>query len=441
MSKKIRDYLLLAFVVSFVFLTVIFSLYASGYKFNLSWPLKFNKLLQKTGMLIVASQPAGATIYLNNKPQKDSSFKPWKKNYLTTSAKIKNILPGEYLLRLELAGYWPFEKKISVNSGETTFAEDINLFLAAEPLLITPTVKSELTISQNKKYLYLAALKQIWNLKSSQAKELPGAETSSQWLAGDKLLSAGIIFSAEKTTELNYRKMIGSEAKQWFYEENTGRLYYQHQNSLNRLESDGRTNTLILNNRSDATFEPRNDHLYLVNENQGQIVLQDYNLKNKKIDQELVLPTVGQYRFIFDGQATLSLYDEKNKTLYLINPNNLGANPTTLKNVISWQWLGNGRLLYNNPWEIYLFDLKTNQTSLVTRVSEAITKIIWHPDNNYLIFSSAQSLKAVDLKNGTTINLLSAAQIANPVLDEKNDYLYFWADINQQQGIYKILLQ
>jgi len=441
MSKKTRDQLFILFIVFFVILTVFFSLYASGYKFSLSWPLKFNKLLQKTGMLIVGTVPSGATVYLNDKPQKDSSFKPWKKNYLTTGAKIRNILPAEYVLRLELAGYWPFEKKIKINSGETTFAEDINLFLAAEPLLITAAAEGDLSLSPNRKYLYLPTTKQIWNLKNNQARDLKSTATTSQWLTNDKLLIAGIIFSPEKASDSNYQKIIGTEATHWFYEETTGRLYYQNKNSLNRLEADGRTNTLILSGQDYLTYEPRGDHLYSVSGSAGKIIFQDYNLKNKKIDQELILPTVGQYRFVFDGQATLSLYDEKNKTLYLINPANLSADPITLKNTISWQWLNNGQLLYSNPWEIYLFDLKTNQVNLITRVSEEITKIIWHPDNNYLVFSTAQSLKTVDLKNGIIINLLSTEKIVNPVLDEKNDYLYFWAKIKGQAGIYKMLLQ
>ena len=112
MSKKFRDRLFLFFIAIFILMTVLISLYASGYKFNLSWPLKFNRLLQKTGMLNVATIPKGAYIFLNDKEQTGAVFSLFKKDSLTTPNKIKNILPGEYVLRLEREGYWPYEKKI-----------------------------------------------------------------------------------------------------------------------------------------------------------------------------------------------------------------------------------------------------------------------------------------------------------------------------------------
>jgi hypothetical protein len=442
MSKKIRDYLFLVFIGLFVFLTVIFSLYASGYKFNLSWPLKLNKFLQKTGMLIVSTTPSGATIYLNDKPLSTSSFSLWRKNYLTSDAKIKNLLPGDYTLSLERSGYWPFEKKIRIDSGQTTFVENINLFRFNEPSLVTLTIPGELKISPNNRYLYLAQTKEIWNLKSQSVKTLPlETVTAGQWLSNDKLLAGGYIFNPEKTADLDYTKIIGAEASHWFYEEATGRLYYQNKNSLNRLEADSRTNTLLINGENFLTYEPRSDHLFLVVSKENRTILQDYNIKTQKVDSERELPNVGLYQFVPDKQKFLSLYDSKNKTLYLFNPSDLKNSNETIKNIISWQWPSPEQLIYNNAWEIYSFDVRQNRAALITRVSEEITKIIWHQGSEYLIFSTAKSLNIVDLKNGTITTIFRAAKIADLALDEKNDLLYFWADINNQKGIYKILLQ
>ena len=155
MPKKVRDYLFIVFIVLFVFMTIGISLYASGYKFNLSWPLRFNRLLQKTGMLALATVPSRAIVYLNDVPQKNLSVNPWKKDYLTTPVKIKNILPGEYELRLEETGYWPYKQKIWINSGQTTFVEDVNLFKENLPLLVLSTPEDSLALSPDKKYLFL----------------------------------------------------------------------------------------------------------------------------------------------------------------------------------------------------------------------------------------------------------------------------------------------
>lgn len=442
MSLKVRNYLFLFFIVAFFLLSLYFSLYASGYQLNLSWPLKFNKLLQKTGMLNVDTLPTGANIYLNGKIQTISGLDLLKKNYLTTPAKIRNLLPGEYLLRLEKVGYWPLERKITINPNETTFAEDLNLFLANDAFLVTPAQEGELALSPNGRYLYLTQDKKIWNLKNNTVKDLTLAKPSSgEWLTTDKLSAGGFIFNPEKNDYVNYEKVIGPEASAWYFEETTGRLYYKNKNSLNLLDYDGRALALNLLPGDYLSYEPRGDHFFLINLSDGKTSLQNYNLKTQKIEQEINLPSNGNYYFVYDHRPTLSLFDEKNKTLYLLEPNKLSLADETLKNVISWQWINDQELFYNNPWEIYYFDLKTRRSYLVTRVSEAITKIIWHKTNNYLIFSGATSLNVLDFKTEIITKLIEAKKIMNPVLDEKNNLLYFWAEINSQPGVYKILLQ
>lgn len=442
MSLKVRNYLFWLFIAAFLLLSLYFSLYASGYQFNLSWPLKFNKLLQKTGMLNVDTLPTGANIYLNGKIQTVSGLDLLKKNYLTTPAKIRNILPGEYLLRLERVGYWPLERKITINPNETTFAENLNLFLAAGALLISPANEGDLKLSPNGRYLYIPRDKKIWNLKTNTVKDLIlNTPEGGEWLTSEKLSAGGFIFNPEKDDYVNYQKIIGLEANDWYFEEATGRLYYKNKNSLNRLETDGRANILSLSPGDYLSYEPRGDQFFLINFKDGKTSLQNYNLKTQKLEQELNLPSSGNYHFVYDHRPTLSLFDNKNKTLYLLEPGKLSLADESLKNIISWQWINDQELFYNNPWEIYYFDLRTRRSYLVTRVSEAITKILWHKTNNYLVFSGATSLNVLDFKTGIITKLVEAKKIMNPVLDEKNDLLYFWADLNSQPGIYKILLQ
>ena len=184
MPKKTRDYIFYFFIFFFITGTVLISLYASGYKFNLSWPLKFNRILIKTGMIAVDTVPSGAIVYLNDKPQANFSLNPFKKEYLTTAVKVKNVLPGEYDLRLERAGYWPFQKKINVYSGQTTFAEDINLFRNSAPLLLAAGGETETQLSANRKYLYIPMAKKIITLKNGETRIIPTA--SSESLAGKR---------------------------------------------------------------------------------------------------------------------------------------------------------------------------------------------------------------------------------------------------------------
>lgn len=442
MTKKTRDYIFYLFIFFFVAGTILISLYASGYKFNLSWPLKFNRLLIKTGMIAVDTVPRGATVYLNDQPQSNLSLNPFNKEYLTTAAKIKNVLPGEYVLRLEREGYWPFQKKIYVSSGQTTFAEDINLFRNDTPLLLATSSEVEARLSASQKYLYIPILGKIITLKNGAERAIPDEGADAVWLNNtDKLLASGNIYGADPASDAAYGSLIGSGADSWYLDEDQNRLYYRNDNSLGYLKISDKTSALAVSGATYDTYEPRGDNIFFVTTDSGKVSVNRYSLSSQKIEQTLSLPAVGQYEFHHDNTASLDLYDSQNRTLYITNPNNIQSGTQTINNVISWQWVDTDTLLYNNTWEIYRFSRKTGSSDLLTRVGEEITKLIWNNDGGYLIFSTANSLNALDMKMNAATKIFQADKISGVSIDEKNNLIYFWAKRGQESGIYKMVLQ
>ncbi len=442
MTKKTRDYIFYFFIFFFVTGTILISLYASGYKFNLSWPPKLNRLLIKTGMIAVDSVPSGAVVFLNDVPQSNLSLNPFKTEYLTTAAKVKNVLPGEYTLRLEREGYWPFQKKINVYSGQTSFVEDINLFKNDTPMLLLASSETEPQLSASRKHLYIPATKAMITLKNNTTRIIPTDSDKAAWLNNsDKLLSAGNIYGADAADDLDYEKLIGAGTDNWFYDESENRLYYQNKNAISYLKLSSKTSVSAVSGETFETYEPRGNDLFYVSTNNGRTSVKKYSLTAMKIVDELNLPAVGQYEFRSDSAQSLVLYDLQNQTLYLLNPNNLHSGSQTIKNAVSWQWLDDEALLYHNKWEIFRFSLNAGRSDLLTRVGEEITKIIWNGDNNYLIFSTANSLNALDMKMNTATKVYATDKISGTVLDKKENILYFWARQGQESGVYKIILQ
>ncbi len=442
MSKKTRDYIFWIFSVIFLLGTIFVSLYASGYKLNLSWPLTFNRLLLKTGMISIETEPRGATIFLNGTRQKNFSLNPLNKEYLTTPAKVKNVSPGEYDLRLELDGYWPLTKKISIYSGQTTFAENINLFRSDLPLLISNSPISKLELSSSGRYLFIAAQSKIINLKNNETQDLSGANADSYWLKNeDKLISDGQIFTPGARESLNYEQTIGLEAKNWYYAAEEKRLYYQNNDLISRFDLSSQRNSLIISGHDYSAYQPAGQTLFLIENQPGQTKLQKYSLTDQKIEQEIYLPADGRYLFKEGSDQYLSLYDEKNQTLYLINPDNINYITKTLNKAISWQWIDKSHLFYNNNWEIYLVDLENNNQSLLTRLGEEIQTLVYNKNNNYLIYTSRSGLYAYDLQIGISTKIFPNETVVSPVIDQKNNTLYFWAKIDQQAGVYKLRLQ
>lgn len=458
MSKKIRDGLFVLFIVLFVFLTIVTSLYASGYKFNLSWPLKFNRLLQKTGMLAVATKPNRAVIYLDSKPQQDLSFNPWKKDYLTTPSKVKNILPGRYELSLELDGYWPYRQTIDIRSGETTFVEDVILFKESSPLLVVASPETNLLISSDFRYLYNQATAEIINLKTEERRSLTDKNDTGkndilikavntdifapgQWLKNNRFFKDGIIFDPLKDSgDNNYASIIGPEAGGWYYEESGGLVYYQNTSGLSRLSTANQAIDLILKGDEYLSYQPGEKKLFVIT-NAPNAKLKAFSLESRQFENEWTLPNNGQYVFAKNINSRPAVYDSLNSALYIFSEDNIGDGPMVINNISRWESLNEDQLLYAANSEIQIFDLKNGRSELITRRSEQIVDLIWNASGNYLIFTTPETINIFDFKNRHTTSLINASHLASPVLDEKNNNLYFWASIDEKEGVYKINLR
>lgn len=107
-SKKTRD--LVAFIVggSIVLLgTIILVAMATGWQYDLK-----TGELRETGLVLLGSEPAGATIFVNDKDIKHK-----------TPYRFANVIPGTYQLRYEKSGYRVWRNRIDVEAELVSFAD------------------------------------------------------------------------------------------------------------------------------------------------------------------------------------------------------------------------------------------------------------------------------------------------------------------------------
>ncbi len=117
-------------IISYIVADIIFVLvaawavmYAMGYRVDFKdWSV------HKTGVLAISTKPSGATVYIND-----------KKYPRLTPITLRNMLPGDYTIKLSLDKYRPFTKSIQIASREVT--EEHNLDLILEK--ITPEVVAQ----------------------------------------------------------------------------------------------------------------------------------------------------------------------------------------------------------------------------------------------------------------------------------------------------------
>ena len=106
------------FIIIFLIAAPTVILYTQGYRFN------FEKgRIQKTGILVISSVPRRADIFLNGKKIENK----------TTPARLENILPADYEIKLAKNGYHDWNKRLTVLENSSTFAEKILLWKNSLP--------------------------------------------------------------------------------------------------------------------------------------------------------------------------------------------------------------------------------------------------------------------------------------------------------------------
>ncbi|MGE5197487.1 MAG: PEGA domain-containing protein, partial [Deltaproteobacteria bacterium] len=111
-EQKLRAFLFYVSVLVFLAGLPFILSFALGYKFDRR-AFKFTK----TGLIVLKTQPPGASIYFNEKLLNDR-----------TPVTLNELLPGTYNIRLELENYYPWEDDIGVEAGKVTRIEKIIFF-------------------------------------------------------------------------------------------------------------------------------------------------------------------------------------------------------------------------------------------------------------------------------------------------------------------------
>lgn len=448
MTIKTRRILYITFILAFLIAVPLITSYAAGYKFSFN-----QRSFQKTGLLIIDSKPRGAKIYLNNKEQKLFLRKYIKKDggHINTPAKIKSLIPGEYNIKLELNGYWDWQKKLNIEGGETTFAENINMFKKDLPVLLnqgkfeklylSPDNQNLLSLSPNNTKLINLSTEEEVNIKTELNNNI-------LWSPNNKLIIIGkeVINTDSLSENINIEKNTGENIKKIKWGKNNNEIFYigERDNSIKSFSLSSKTKKNIINSEGVVDFLIKDNHLFVVNKIEKNTVLNIYDINSKNFIRSIDLPSLAVYSFINPEHNLINLYDEKHQSLYLIDPLSYFPLRETINNVKIAHWVDNNKLLWANDFEIWLSDINNNKKELITRISNPITEVIWHPSDNYIIYLADNTINIIELDKREKRNIIEVIKlddISEISLNEKGDVLYFNGSIGSQKGIYKLSIQ
>jgi len=445
MTLVTRRYLYLFFILAFFIITPIVILYANGYELSLS-----QGRLVKTGMFILNTKPTGAKIFIDNKQQQVFLNKIFKKeNFITTPAKIKNIIPGEYTVKFEMEGYWPWEKKLNIYPGQSTYAEDVMLFKHKTPLKLIEGSTKELYPSNDGKYLISSNNSiNVLNQSNDQYSPLNIKAKNIEWSPySDKFLADHKIFdTSDLSLIVDLDKISSSSISNIKWDKSDdNNIYFFKNKTLYRYDLNNKQiNELLTISNDIIDYFIKGNNAYFIDKNQVSTTLTIYDINGKKQLRAINFPVFSQLKFINYQSKPLNLFDASNKILYLIDPMNVQPIIGTIKNVNNAKWINENTLLFFNNSEIYTFDLNSRNSNLLTRISEPIKDVFWHPSNNYIIYVTDKKINSFELDQRdkhNSIELMKIENIYSSYMSSMGSSIYFSGKIGSQEGIYKLSIQ
>ncbi len=447
MSIIHRRILFIVFIIIFFVLVPAVSFYAAGYDFNFQ-----SGKMQSTSILTIKTKPEKATINLG-----DGKKFNWLYNFLygeknlLTPRRIRNLLPGEYNLKIRKDGYYDYERKIKLKPRQALVLDDIILFKKSTPLLeIKGSILAEKLSPDETKLAILTEEKVIIiNLTDSQKTEIPiGLSYSSRkfnllWAPSNKkiILAYGdypVINIENGRTEASIAQLAGNiQTLKWdLFSDN--KVYISSSGSIKEVDISLKKSNKILKEKIISDFLVKDGNIYIFNGDRN--LLEIFSLNNQQLIKSIALPAGKNYKFINYGHSLINLLDQKNNILYLINPWSLLPIQDSITNFKDGTWFKEDKILYWNDFEIWIYDANNRNKNLLTRISSKINKAIKYPEENYVVYATDKNIKVIEFNKNynETFAILDFTAISSVVITPNGDNIYFQKKIGESKGLYRL---
>lgn len=444
MNKNLRHAIFLAFIVAFLISAPLVIAYAMGYRYN------FKKhQIESVGALFLNSSPESTDLFINN-TQSNKKM----------PAKIVNLRPNNYKIRVEKAGYHTWEKNLEINSKQTTFAQKIHLFKKSEPRLLVEGNINLFSPSPNNDSLVYSVLTEMWeevwlhNMQSTSSDVLlyrtahtttNALENNSIWWSpqGNHLL----IFTGEDYFILNIsnpneiifiKDIISEELTQIKWDNRSDSLLYGiGENALYQINLNPFSSEKIVTISDQDVYEfdylVKNGFIYFIDKDDTQTKLKRKNLNDPETKEEYLLELNGSnFNFVNHNESFFALTHATKNSSILFNIQSQTPTYTEINsNSVNWNTASN-KIAYHNDFELWYSEIdgssSINTPNFVTRYSNTIQDILWHESGDYILFSNHNDIFAIELDerdHRNVAHLVKNMSIKNIATNFNGTILYF----------------
>jgi hypothetical protein len=376
MTLAARRVIFYIFILVFVISAPLIIFYTLGYRYN----FEKNKI-QKTGIFVFNSKPEKSSVFLNGNIREEK-----------TPARIINLLPVDYLVKIEKDGYYSWQKNLTIQAGLTTFAENIFLFEKNQPqkildgkiyfFSISPDYKNAIYIEENKNQ------EQIWQISLS-----------------------------------NYEKKI---------------LYQLPlKNGVINIEWSADGQKILIDQTSIKKYIVLD-----INDENANIYnnLSDFYPTFKKIENKLLHPeTLDNLIFLESPLGFTTILNKKNKDITVFQSETGNIIWQEKAELAKWS-PDKDKILYLKNLELWIYSFSENRSRLITRNSQEIKNIFW-VNSDYILFLVNDTVKSIELDDRdarNVVDLIIQSKIENIDLDTREQKIYFTGELQGEKGLFEL---
>ena len=334
-GQRIQQLVFGLFILLFFVSAPLVVLYTAGYRWNPQGGVV------RTGTVFVASTPRNATITLDGTPYRDKA-----------PTVIKTLKPASYTIGLSLPKHLSWEKNLDVREGETTFIENVLLFLDASPQLVLREDMHSAAWSPAGTHVAWASHEAGW---------------TEVWITGIERPSSRLVYRTQLDEDLTLTWLDGN------------RVRMEQEDGNQIVDRDGELTT-------DTSTSDR-----IALEPDGDAV-------DVRVDSETLarLP-FGTYEVIDERGPYILLRETTRDQIALLTTADADEPLLLQEDAEFVDWIREDALAFATPFSMSIYEPSKHQTTLITRISDRIHNVAWHPDGGYIFYATDTEARVIEL--------------------------------------------
>lgn len=441
MNKRMRSAIFWSFTSFFFISAPLIVLYTAGFRYN-----PMNGSFVRTGSVSITSSPRNAEIFVNGEPVGK-----------TTPFVIKRALPGTYNFTLKRAGYHPWTgTDLEVKSGGTTpiqqafllLNEDASELFSAPVRALAPNPNGELIIYTTTN----ADWTELWSFDSTSSTTtlLDSIATTSPSieLAWSEDGSYASLFApheailrlyARDGSSLALQQELPNTIERTFWHPNESILYGSTTTQLVAIEPV--TNTVTTTSNSDAVSVLIDRSVLTFFDNGSQIELRQSTDQGQKL---VALLPRGKYMVEEQDGSHVIVQDTRNRIFVLDISASTPILLETRATLFDWSH-ERDELVFSDGNEITVYSPRSHTFELLTRQSDPIKQIAWHPSGEIVLSSTATKLEAIyrykQSDKRQIVQLADWTNISDFWLSDDGKHVYLFGNKTGISGVFQLPLR